>query len=374
MNTLPVLRLLLCLTVSTAVARAAAPAEFSEWPAGSSPAEIGKRVAENFSARPLQCIAGERTKVVIYPEVCAWYGSLEVAKLPGDAGLQQRLVAKYDVLLTPEGAKKISDQDHVDYRIFGVVPLEIFLLTKDPGFLAAGRHFADAQWAKPTPDGITHEARYWIDDMFMSPALQVQAFRATGDRAYLDRSALMMAAYLDKLQQPNGLFYHAPDSPFFWGRGNGWVAAGMTELLRELPADHPQRARILRGYQATMAALLANQGADGMWHQLLDKPETWAESSCTGMFTFALVSGVKHGWLDEKTYAPAARRAWLALVGYLEADANIREVCVGTNKSRQVTGTDDLKTQYDFYVARPRRVGDLHGQSPMLWTAAAFLR
>jgi rhamnogalacturonyl hydrolase YesR len=184
----------------------------------------------------------------------------------------------------------------------------------------------------------------------------------------------MMAAYLDKLQQPNGLFFHAPDSPFFWGRGNGWVAAGMTELLRELPADHPQRARILRGYQATMAALLANQGADGMWHQLLDKPETWAESSCTGMFTFALVSGVMHGWLDEKTYAPAARRAWLALVGYLEADANIREVCVGTNKSRQVTGTDDLKTQYDFYLARPRKVGDLHGQSPMLWTAAAFLR
>jgi rhamnogalacturonyl hydrolase YesR len=184
----------------------------------------------------------------------------------------------------------------------------------------------------------------------------------------------MMAAYLDKLQQPNGLFYHAPDSPFFWGRGNGWVAAGMTELLRELPATHPQRARILKGYQAMMAALLATQGADGMWRQLLDKPESWAESSCTGMFTYAFVSGVKSGLLDEKTYAPAARKAWLALAGYLDADANIREVCIGTNKSRQETKTDDLKVQYDFYLARPRRSGDLHGQSPVLWTAAAFLR
>ena len=99
---------------------------------------------------------------------------------------------------------RVSQQDHVDYRIFGVAPLEIYLATKDAKFLGYGRPFADAQWEKPTPDGITHEARYWIDDMFMSPILQVQAFRATQDAKYLDRAALMMAAYLDKLQQPSG--------------------------------------------------------------------------------------------------------------------------------------------------------------------------
>ena len=85
--------------------------------------------------------------------------------------------------------------------------------------------------------------------MYMITALQVQAFRATGDAKYLDRAALAMVAYLDKLQQPNGLFFHAPDSPFFWGRGNGWMAAGMAELLRALPEKHPQRARIIDGYQ-----------------------------------------------------------------------------------------------------------------------------
>ncbi len=350
------------------------PAAFTHWPAGQSPAEIGRRVAENFSARPFQWQTDPRRPFVIYPEVCAWYGALEVARLTGDAGLQQRLVARYDVLLTPEGAKKISRQDHVDYRVFGVVPLELYLLTKDAKFRAAGLHFADAQWAQPTPDGLTHEARYWIDDMFMSPALQVQAFRATGDAKYLDRAALMMAAYLDKLQQPNGLFYHAPDSPFYWGRGNGWVAAGMAELLRDLPATHPQRARILAGYRKMMAALLASQSADGLWRQLVDRPESWPESSCTGMFAFAFVTGVKHGWLDADPYAPAARRAWLALVSYLDADANVRDVCMGTNKSRQVTNTDDLKVQYDYYLARPRKTGDLHGQAPILWTAAAFLR
>ena len=62
--------------------------------------------------------------------------------------------------------------------------------------------------------------------MYMLTILQLQAYRATGDKKYLDRDANEMVAYLDKLQQPNGLFYHAPDVPFFWGRGDGWVAAG----------------------------------------------------------------------------------------------------------------------------------------------------
>ncbi|MDI1319455.1 MAG: glycoside hydrolase family 88 protein [bacterium] len=356
------------------LARAAAPAAFTDWPAGAAPAEVGQRVAENFAARPFQWQSDPKRKFMIYPETCAWYGALEVARLTSDADLQKRLVAKYDALLTEEGAKKISQQAHVDYRVFGVTPLEIYLVTKDPKFLAAGQYFADAQWAQPTPDGITAEARYWIDDMFMSPALQVQAWRATQDPKYLARAALMMSAYLDKLQQSSGLFYHAPDSPFYWGRGNGWVAAGMAELLRELPKTNPHHARILQGYQAMMAALLKTQGADGMWRQLLDKPESWAESSCTGMFTFAFVTGVKNGWLDEATYAPAARKAWIALVGYLDVHAEVREVCVGTNKSHQETKSDDLKVQYDFYLARPRKTGDLHGQAPILWTAAAFLR
>jgi len=41
-----------------------------------------------------------------------------------------------------------------------------------------------------------------------------------------------MVAYLDALQQPNGLFLHAPDSPYYWSRGNGWMATGTAALLR----------------------------------------------------------------------------------------------------------------------------------------------
>jgi unsaturated rhamnogalacturonyl hydrolase len=350
-------------------------AEFTNWPAGAAPAEIGKRVAEEFAARQFQWQTDPRRRYVIYPEICAWYGSLTVAQLTGNADLQKRLQAKYDILLTPEGIARVSPDAHVDYRIFGVVPLEFGLQGRGDAWRAIGLTYADAQWGNPViADGLTHEARWWIDDMYMSPILQVQAFRASKQAKYLDRAALMMAAYLDKLQQPNGLFLHAPDSPFFWGRGNGWVAAGMAELLRDLPTSNAHHARILAGYRKMMAALLTTQAENGLWRQLVDKPESWTETSATGMFAFAFVAGVKNGWLDEATYAPAARKAWLGLVAHLEADGQVREVCIGTNKSRQVTRTDDLKVQYDFYMARPRATGDLHGQAPILWTASAFLR
>src|SRR5438128_244829 len=303
--------------------------DFKNWPTGTSPQEVGKRVAENFAARQLGVEQGQ-SKFVIYPEVCAWYGSLTVAQLTHDKDLETRLIQKFAPLLTPEGSKHISPQSHVDFRVFGVVPLEIYLLTKDRKYLDVGQGLADKQWEKTTPDGITTEARYWIDDMYMITAVQVQAFRATGDTKYIDRAATTMAAYLDKLQQPNGLFYHAPDSKFFWGRGNGWVAAGMTELLRSLPKKHPQRARILSGYQKMMASLLKYQATDGLWRQLVDHPEVWAETSSTGMFTFAMVSGVKNGWLDRKSYGPAARKAWLGLVQHIDKDANVTDVCIGT--------------------------------------------
>src|SRR2546428_3362722 len=344
---------------------------FRNWPTGTAPKEIGKRVAENFLARKLEVEQGKR-QYVIYPEVCAWYGSLTVAQLTNDRDLRARLIQKFDPL-TADGAKRISPDAHVDYRVFGVVPLEIYMQTKQPKYLDLGRSLADKQWEKTTPDGITSEASYWIDDMYMITAVEAQAFRAPHDTRYLDRAATTMAAYLDKRQQPNGLFYHAPDSPFYWGRGNGWVAAGMTELLRSLPRNHPQRARIVEGYKKMMVSLLKYQGADGLWRQLIDHPETWAETSSTGMFTFAMVSGVKNGWLDRQTYGPAARKAWLGLVKHLDKDANVDQVCIGTNKARQEAGPD-LDAQLKFYIDRPRRSGDLHGQSPILWTASALLR
>lgn len=335
---------------------------FRNWPAGMSPKEVGKRLAENFVKRDFEYESGKRP-FVIYTEVCAGYGALNIAKEIKDKDLSERLVKKFERFLTPD-AKFINPAAHVDYRVIGIVPLEIYMQTKDRRYLDFGQGLADKQWEKTTPDGITAEARYWIDDMYMITAVQVQAYRATGDKKYLERAAKTMVAYLDKLQQPNGLFFHAPDAQFYWSRGNGWQAAGMSELLLLMPKNHPLRPRIFKGYNTMMASLLKYQGSDGLWRQLLDHPESWVETSGTGMFTFAFVTGVKKGWLDKKTYGPAARKAWLGLVKYIDANGNVKDVSEGTNKGFSV----------QYYMDRARRIGDLHGQAAVMWSAMALLK
>jgi rhamnogalacturonyl hydrolase YesR len=352
---------------------ASTTASFESWPAGTSPREVGARVARNYLARPLALGAPMH-----YAEACTWYGALTTAKLLGDAGLDAALVARFAPILTPAGAAVIPARAHVDDRVFGIVPLEIAIQGggKTSDLLALGKGLADKQWATTTADGLSSEARYWVDDMYMITALQVQAFRATGDGRYLDRAAEAMTAYLDKLQQSNGLFFHTATSPRHWGRGNGWFAAGMTELLRALPATEPRRARILAGYQKMMAALLRTQTASGMWRQLVDddSPANWPESSSTGMFAFAMVTGVKNGWLPADPYGAAARKAWLALTQYIDADGNVHDVCVGSGEAATSGGGTSAATQIRYYLDRPRIAGDFHGQAPVLWTASALMR
>jgi unsaturated rhamnogalacturonyl hydrolase len=330
---------------------------FTDWPEGADPKTIGDHLAQHYIETP------HRGSYIGYSEVCVWYGALSYADSTANATLRTQLQARFDPLLRPEGQSLVPDKEHVDFEVFGVVPLQISIENHDQNLRSMGLRFADRQWSKPQPDGLSGETRFWIDDMFMITMLQVQAYRSTGDRKYIDRAALEMTAYLDKLQQPNGLFFHAPDVPFFWGRGDGWVAVGMTEMLLSLPADHPKRPAILAGYHRMMAELLKQQAPDGTWRQLIDHPESWPETSSTGMFTYALIQGVKHGWLEEKAYGPAARRGWIALAGYIDQNYDMTSVCAGTNK----------ENSYAYYMARPRRTGDFHGQAPALWAARALL-
>jgi rhamnogalacturonyl hydrolase YesR len=357
---------LLCASAMVSSGGAETPACYANWPEGKSPEVVGKRIAEDFLTRKFryQTNPAKAKLGVIYPEVISWYGALTVAELSKDKPLRERLVAKFEPYLTEPGSININRSPHVDYRVFGALPLEIYQINKDVRCRDLGITLADAQWEKTTPDGITAEARYWIDDMYMIPLLQVQAFRATRDMKYLDRAALAMASYFDRLQKENGLFFHGENAPFYWGRGNGWMAAGSAELLRSLPADHPRRERIMAGYLKMMKGLLETQSESGLWRQLIDKPESWVESSGSAMFTFGMVTGVRNGWLDEKTYGSASRKAWLALVDLLDEQALLREVCVGTDKG----------FSEEFYMQRPRVAGDLHGQAPMMWTASALMR
>ncbi|MEJ2108555.1 MAG: glycoside hydrolase family 88 protein [Acidobacteriota bacterium] len=315
---------------------------------------LGQKIVDNLLGREYMLYYGD--KGLHYAEACTGVGALRFVDKIQDASLIEKIVARYDKFLV-EDSLLISRQPHVDHNVEGIVPLQIYLLNGDERYLKAGLSFADSQWDNPRDDGLTSQTRWWIDDMYMVGMLQIQAYRATGDRKYADRAALQLTAYIEKLQQPNGLFFHGPEFHYHWGRGNGWVASAMAEVLKSLPEDHPERSELMDGYRKMMAALLSFQSDNGMWRQLIDYEYSWAESSCTAMFAYAMTVGVGHGWLDRETYGPAVEKAWQALCAHVDRDGNIREICVGTGQ------VDDI----EFYLKRPRTLGDFHGQAPVLW-------
>ena len=351
--------------------------DLEHWPVGSSPQEIGMRIAKKFLSTPHSQFGYLQYEVtptqITYSEACTWMGGLWLAGVTDNADLLASLKQRFDPLFDTD-RRLLPPPNHVDNNVFGSVPLEIYLQTKEERYLELGKEYADTQWILPLSagerekawdeQGYTWQTRLWIDDMFMITAVQSQAYRATGDRRYIDRAAHEMVLYLDRLQLDNGLFYHSPDAPFCWGRGNGWMAAGMTEILRALPADNKDRPRIMEGYRKMMAALLKYQADDGMWRQVIDDDAFWKETSSTAMFTYAMITGVKEGWLDSKTYGSAARKAWLSLITYINDDDNVTEICEGTGTS----------TNRDHYMNRRRNTGDPHGQAPVLWCATALLR
>lgn len=340
-----------------------------KFPSGYTPEEVGKKLAYRFVDRKHALHMG---KWISYPETFYWNGALKYASAVEDQELMKLLQNKFQSLFSTE-QKLLPPRYHVDMNMFGSLPLELYQITKENRYLQLGIPYADTQWIVPAranakekewaDKGYTWQTRLWIDDMYMITIVQTQAYKATGDRKYIDRAAKEMVLYLDELQRPNGLFYHAPDVPFYWGRGNGWMAAGMTELLLNLPKDNKDRPRIEKGYQTMMKSLKDYQTASGMWNQLIDEKDCWAETSGTAMFTYALVSGVKHGWLNKKEYGPVARKAWMAMVGYINENGDVKEVCIGTNK----------KNDKQYYYDRKRNVGDFHGQAPYLWTVNALL-
>ena len=349
----------------------------TKFPKGSTPLEVGNRIANKFIVTPHTRFGNPRAEkapnYITYPDACAWLGALWFGKVTKNEPLLDKLKDRFEPLFSTE-QKMLPRMNHVDHNVVGAVPLEIYIQKKgDQRYYDLGMRYADTQWEVPadaTPEqkayadkGYSWQTRIWIDDMFMITTIQSQAYRATGDRKYIDRAAREMAMYLKEIQRPNGLFYHSPEAPFFWARGNGWMAAGMAQLLSILPKDNPDRTTIMEAYKKMMDTLRQNQDPDGMWHQLIDEPASYKETSGTAMFTYAMIVGVKHGWLNKKEYGVAARKRWLALVTYINEDDEVTNVCEGTN----------IKNDKNHYMNRKQITGDLHAHAPLLWCAVALL-
>jgi rhamnogalacturonyl hydrolase YesR len=325
-----------------------------------SPQEVGNRIANNIISRDLSDA---------YACACSFYGVCIFSEATNNPQLLSAVIDKYQPYVT--GQKTPRNPGHVDWNVFGILPFELYRQTGNyDDYVPLAKFYADTEFENPRPDGLSPYTRFWVDDMYMVGSLQAQAYKNLQDPKYINNGVTQLLGYIEEvedLQRPNGLFHHAYNSPFFWGRGNGWAAAAMTETLLAMPFDHPKRGQLMDAYQRMMDGLLEYQDESGMWYQLVnltENPGNWFETSSTGMFVFALATGVQHGWLVGDHYKNAAIGGWTALEGYVNNNGQVEEVCVGTGRGNSV----------QYYLDRPRRLGDFHGQAGVIWAATAMVR
>jgi rhamnogalacturonyl hydrolase YesR len=192
----------------------------------------------------------------------------------------------------------------------------------------------------------------WCDALFMSPPAWVELSQQTGDARYTDYALGEFWATTDFLYDPveklyfrDSRFFERRDAQgrkLFWSRGNGWVFAGVANLLDALPRDHPQRPRFEHLFREMAARIRAIQKADGYWAPSLLAPENSPpETSGTGFYTYGLAWGVKHGLLDAKEYAPAIELGWTALARAVAKDGRLGWVQQVSDRPENVAETDN---------------------------------
>jgi rhamnogalacturonyl hydrolase YesR len=215
-----------------------------------------------------------------------------------------------------------------------------------------------------------HKFTLWADDLYMGISFLARMGELTHDKKYFDDAAKQVINFHKYLFNKNaGLMYHCWYSDLkkpgvaFWGRANGWAMLAQVDLLDRLPKDHPKRKILIELLQKHIDGLSHYQSVDGLWHQLLDKDDSFPETSCSAMFTYAIARAVNKGYIDPR-YASIAKQGWVGVMTKIHSDGKLEGVCAGTGTS------DNL---VDYYK-RPTPLNDPHGIGAVLLAGMEVLK
>ena len=193
------------------------------------------------------------------------------------------------------------------------------------------------------------------DAVFMATPLLSKVGKLTGDERYFNL-AVRHVDYIQKLLlQESGLYRHSPLADVAWCRGNGFPALGLALSLTDFPESHPEFNQLLVNFQNHIDKLLPYQDVDGLWHQVIDYPGSFAEITSTAMIATAIKRGIDQNWLDSETYQPVVDKAWKAVLTNSSFEGEFINVCEGTGKQRSLDAYLDREA-----IAGPdRRAGGL---------------
>jgi rhamnogalacturonyl hydrolase YesR len=150
---------------------------------------------------------------------------------------------------------------------------------------------------------------------------------------------------------------------FHWARANGWAVMTLVELLEVLPKNHPGYAGVLAQLQAHINGLVKYQDGTGFWHQLIDKNDSYLETSATAIYTYSIARAINRGYIDKMAFAPAVLLGWNAVATKVNQKGQVEGTCVGTGM-----GFDPA-----FYYHRPVNSFAAHGYGPVVLAGAEVL-
>jgi unsaturated rhamnogalacturonyl hydrolase len=252
-----------------------------------------------------------------------------------------------------------------DCGAMGAAVIEVYQLEKKKEYQnyidKAADHIMNKQ--DRLPDGtlcrtFPRKMTVWADDAYMGTSFLTRMGKLTDDINYFDESARQLFNIDNYLWCPEKqLYYHCYYTDFerngvaFWGRANGWIIVSLADLIEAMPENHPKRKELIQLLEKQIVGASRWQNANGMWNQLLDKSDSYDESSITAMYVYGIAKAINNNWIDP-CYASIAKAAWRTLKNNeITSDGRFTNVCVGTGIS------DDLP----FYFNRPVGDNEKHG-------------
>ncbi len=273
-------------------------------------------------------------------------------------------------------AQRFVMEELDDYGAMGASVVEVYRQDPQPRYrdyaLRAGAYALTRQGRLPDGTLVRASPRkwtLWADDLYMSVSLLARLGELTGEARWFDDAALQVVRFHQHLFDDSvGLMRHdwysntGRPGVAFWGRANGWALVAQVDLLDRLPRHHPARDTLLALLRRHIDGVARWQSPSGLWHQLLDRDDSYLETSASAMFTYAIAHSVERGWIPRR-YLEVARRGWAGVRTRVRADGRIEGVCTGTVVSA------DLR---DYY-ARPTPLNDVHGIGTVLLAGAEML-
>lgn len=227
--------------------------------------------------------------------------------------------------------------------------------------------FEDGTLARNRPQPNT----IWLDDLFMSVPALAQMGSYTGEQKYFDDAVDQVLKFSERMfNWDKGLYMHGwvegmdPHPEFHWARANGWALMAKVELLSVLPEDHRGYQQVMDLLRSHVRGLAAVQSGKGFWHQLLDRNDTYLETSATAIYAYSIAKAINEGWIDKKVYGPMVVLAWNAVSTKVNDKGQVEGTCVGTGMGFEPA----------FYCYRPVNVYAAHGYGPVLLAGAEMIR